>query len=218
MIRRAFSSGVWVSVSSVISGVQRRLVGVADAGELLDLAAAGLGVHAFHVTVLADRERGVDEDLDELVLAHHPPHRFTRTSVRGDGGADDGAARGGRLHRDEADPQDVGVAVFAAEAESLRGWVRTTSPSSSVTCRPASSSNSDRTRAGGRLAGTGEPGEPQADALLVARRVGLAEDLGGLRPGEPRRQQLALARYSSRTWVPEMFIVFVPAGIFETSS
>jgi hypothetical protein len=46
-------------------GRLRRLVRVVDAGEVRDLAGAGLGVQPLGVARLADRERRVDEDLDE---------------------------------------------------------------------------------------------------------------------------------------------------------
>ena len=45
------------------------LVGVADAGEMLDEARAGLGVEALGVALLDDLERGVDPDLDEARAA-----------------------------------------------------------------------------------------------------------------------------------------------------
>ncbi len=46
-------------------------VGRVDAGEVLELAAAGLAVQALGVARLDHRERGVDEDLDELVALDH---------------------------------------------------------------------------------------------------------------------------------------------------
>ena len=47
-------------------GVERGLVGVVDAREALDLAGAGLGVEALDVAPLADLDRGVAVDLDEV--------------------------------------------------------------------------------------------------------------------------------------------------------
>ena len=46
-------------------GVERRLVGVVDAGEARELAGPGLGVEALRVALLALLDRRVDEDLDE---------------------------------------------------------------------------------------------------------------------------------------------------------
>ena len=42
------------------------------------------------------------------------------------------------------------------------------------------------------LAGAAQAGEPDAEALLMARRIHLAQDLGRLGPGEPLGQQFAL--------------------------
>ena len=45
---------------------------------------------------------------------------------------------------------------------------------------------------GGALAGTAQAGKPDAEALFVAGRVHLAQDLGSLGAGEPFRQQFSL--------------------------
>ena len=82
-MRRAFSSGVGVTVSSVSSGASGRLVRVVDAGETFDLAAARLGVHALDVARLADLQRRVDEHFDEVVGADHA--RARRRASRGTG-------------------------------------------------------------------------------------------------------------------------------------
>ena len=47
---------------------------------------------------------------------------------------------------------------------------------------------------GGGLARTAQTGEPDADALAVARRVHLLQDFGGFLAGEPLGQQLALGQ------------------------
>ncbi|MOA69647.1 hypothetical protein D3C78_1979530 [compost metagenome] len=49
----------------------RRLVGTIDAGEVQQLAAPGLGVKPFDVAGLHDIKGGIDEDLDEVDVAHH---------------------------------------------------------------------------------------------------------------------------------------------------
>ena len=46
----------------------------------------------------------------------------------------------------------------------------------------------------GALAGAGQAREPDAEALLVARRVGRTQDLGGFLAREPGRQQAALGQ------------------------
>ena len=55
--------GLDVDFRSFGSLVRRR-----DAGEFGDLTPAGLGVKTLHVAGFADRQRGVDEDLDERVV------------------------------------------------------------------------------------------------------------------------------------------------------
>src|SRR5690242_18107067 len=49
--------------------VERRLIGRVDAGEMLDLAGAGLLVEALRIALFGDRQRSVDMDLDELAGA-----------------------------------------------------------------------------------------------------------------------------------------------------
>ena len=64
-------------------GVLRLLVGVGDAGELLDLAGAGLRVEALDVARLAVLERGGDEDLDEAAVHQlRGPRRGSRGRAR----------------------------------------------------------------------------------------------------------------------------------------
>ena len=65
-------------------GVERGLVRVVDAGETLDLAGAGLGVEALDVAPLADLDRGVAVDLDEV-----PPGKLPGVVSRPAVGADD---------------------------------------------------------------------------------------------------------------------------------
>src|SRR5256885_10388014 len=55
-------------------GREGGLVGGGDAGELRDLARAGLLVETLHVPLLADVERAVDQDLDEVAGPHEGPH------------------------------------------------------------------------------------------------------------------------------------------------
>ena len=48
--------------------LERRLVGRADAGEILDLAGARFFVETFHVALFGERQRCVDKDLDEIAV------------------------------------------------------------------------------------------------------------------------------------------------------
>src|SRR5918998_4425436 len=114
---RRFLVGLYVQL-----GGDGRLVGVGDAGELRDLAAEGLLVEALDVPVGADVERRVHEDLYKA-LAHVAPHLVPYLLERRDGGDDHAHAVAREKVRHEPDPQDVRVAVLAAEAEAL-GEVR----------------------------------------------------------------------------------------------
>ena len=69
MICAADSSRVCRSVWTVTSGFSGAFVRRGDAGELLDLAGARLFVEALRVALLADFERRVDEDFDEIAPA-----------------------------------------------------------------------------------------------------------------------------------------------------
>ena len=100
-------------------GVLRRLVGVGDAGELLDLAGAGLRVEALDVALLADLDRGLDVGLDEAAV-HHLARLVADLAVGRDRGGDHRHAVAGQQVGDERDAADVGVAVLLREAEALR--------------------------------------------------------------------------------------------------
>src|SRR5918997_7055853 len=86
-----------------------RLVGVGDAGELLDLPGESLLVEALDVPLGANLERGIDEDLDEV--DDPAPHLIARLLVGRDGADDNTNPVASEQVRHEADPQDVYVAV-----------------------------------------------------------------------------------------------------------
>ena len=106
------------------AGVERhlggvgRLVGVAHAGELRDLAGERLLVEALRVAADALLERRRDVDLDEV--ADGLARRLARRLVRRDGRDEHGHAVAREQVRDEGDARDVEVAVLAREAEALR--------------------------------------------------------------------------------------------------
>ncbi len=52
-------------------GVLGRFIGAVDAGEVFDLACAGLPVKPLGIALLADLQGGVDEDFNELAFIHH---------------------------------------------------------------------------------------------------------------------------------------------------
>jgi hypothetical protein len=112
----------------------------------------------------------------------------------------------------KADAQDVGVAVLLAEAEAL-GEVR----ADHVAIEDgdlASAFEQERGQhlGGGALAGAAQAGEPDAEALLVARGIHLAQDLGGFGAGEPLGQEFALGEVLITHLGAGDVGVFAPAG------
>lgn len=100
-------------------GMERRLVGVVDAGEAFEFAAAGFGVEAFHITAFALFERGIDEDLDELIGADaidHLAHGVAGVAEGADDGANHDSVVPDDFGSDKANPKDIGIAIFAAKA------------------------------------------------------------------------------------------------------
>ncbi len=120
--------------------------------------------------------RRVHEDLDEVVAAHQVAHVVAGGAVGADGRADHRAAVAHDLRRHVADAADVDVAVFLAEAQTL-GQVR--AHHVAVQHRHLAAMLQQQLGqhlGGGRLARAAQAGEPDADALLVAGRVGLGQD------------------------------------------
>ena len=99
-------------------GRERLLVGIGHAGELGNLAGARLGVQPLHVSFLAYVDRGIDEDLDEVVDLS--PDLVADVAVGRDRRRDRYHAVAGEDRRHPADAADVGVAVLLRESEPLR--------------------------------------------------------------------------------------------------
>ena len=163
------------------------LVGVVDAGEALDLALAGGGVDAALVGLLADLERGGDVDEEEGAELLDDLARGVAAGLEGrDRGGDDGGAGLGQLRGHEADAVDVLLAVFAGEAE-LRGQLGADGVAEEE--RDAAAAllveGDVQGACDGVLAGVGVAGKEDGETLLVAGRVGLAEDADDLGVGEP---------------------------------
>ena len=101
--------------------VGRLLVGIGDAGELLDQACPRLGVQALAVPLLADLDWGRDVDEQEVAhLGNHLPDLVSRGRERRDRRADRDAAVLGDLSGDIADPRDVQIAVGPGERQAGR--------------------------------------------------------------------------------------------------
>jgi hypothetical protein len=110
----AFFDGFGVGVALDL-GVERRLVGVADGGEVADLADEGAVIEAFGVAVDAGGERGVDVDFDE---AAEPFSGFgAHGGVGRDGGDEGDDAAFDEAFGSQGDAADVLFAVLAAVTE-----------------------------------------------------------------------------------------------------
>lgn len=105
------------SINNQIS-LSRSLIGVIDTSEALDLAATSTLVDTALVGLLAVLERSVDVNEEERArLGDGVTGILARFLVGGDGGGDDGGTGAGQLRGNEGNALDVGVAVFAGEAE-----------------------------------------------------------------------------------------------------
>ena len=114
-----------------------RFVRVVDARSSRGSRRAGPCIHPLGVAPLAHQQRRIDEDLDEPIAPDHCPHFVARRAVRTDRRAHRGPAVPHDLRGHEADAPDVGVAVLLLKPSPCERCVRTTSPSSNVTWRPA---------------------------------------------------------------------------------
>src|SRR5262249_2852730 len=124
-----------------------------------------LGVQALDVAPRALVERRGDVDLDEA-LADHLADGVTRLGVGRDGGDDDAGAVARQQLGDEADAQDVGVAVLAREAEAL-AQVGAADVAVQMLDEDAAPLELGADDLGDRaLAGTGQAGEPEGESMV----------------------------------------------------
>src|SRR5436190_22059864 len=93
------------------------------------------------------------------------------------------------LGGDEGDAGDVGVAVFFREAESFGEVCADDIAIEERGLATVFEEARDKDLGGRGFAGGRKAGEPDADALLMPRRVALRENRRGLGPREPRRQR-----------------------------
>ena len=189
-------SGSTSVVSITTSASVRLLVGIGDAGELLEDPGPRLGVEALAVPLLAHLERRGDVDQDEpAARLDHPTDLLAGRVVRGDRGADGDATVLGDLRGDEADAPDVEVAVLLGEPE-LGAEVLAHQVAVEQGDRAAADLEQlDQQGVGdGRLARAGETGEEDREPLLRPRRVGLAQLAADLGVGEPLRDLPALGQ------------------------
>ncbi len=169
-----------------ISAIFRRLVGLIDAGEILDLAGKRALVEALGVARDAFIERGIDENLDELALRQQLAHHAPLGAERRDERAQHDEAGVGHQLGDFADAADVLDAVALGEAQVAVETVADIVAVEQQRMRTA------RVQAGfdqigdGRFAGARQAGEPQHHRLVMHQPAalgladgdGLAMDIG----------------------------------------
>src|SRR5262249_4007273 len=160
-----------------VRAVARRLVRIVNPREVLDLAAPRFGVQSLGVTLFADFQRRVNEDLDEMSSADHIPHVVARRAVRADRRADGHAAVPHDLRSDKSDAADVDVPVGFAEPQTLRK-ARANDVAIQQRDRAAVFEHEREENLGRRgFARAAQPREPDADSLAMSWRVGLGEYL-----------------------------------------
>src|SRR4051812_31900553 len=191
LLRRALRDRIAVRVDDQVGG-DGRLVWIAHAGEVGDLAPHRLAVEALHVPLYEGVERGVCVDLQERnpFLVGEPSHLGPGFGVGRDGGGHDPHAVAGEEAGDEPDAADVRIAILAGEPETLRQMRAHLVTVEDLHLPLDGKRLADllRERA---LARSGESGKPEDEAGLARLPVDpahsshvRAEDLGYLGPGE----------------------------------
>ena len=147
--------------------------------------ARGFGVETLPVPSLTLLERGRDMDQDEPAPRplDHPSYLGTGRVEGRDRRADRQPTVPRDLRGDEPDAQDVGLAVLAAEAQTLREMVAHDVAVERGDGAVAALEDVVHQGSGeGRLAGAGEPGEEEDGALLGRAAAGPSR-------GSPRRRR-----------------------------
>jgi hypothetical protein len=167
--------------------VGRRLVRRGDPGELLDLAGARLLVEALHVALLADLDRAVDEDLDEIAGLHERAHLVAVGPIRRDEGRDGDDAGVGEELRDLADAPDVLGAILGREPEILVQAVPDVVAVEDVGADAALGEPLLEVDRDGGLARAREPGQPYGRALVTVQLLAILAVHRALVPDDVRR-------------------------------
>src|SRR6266545_262739 len=144
------------------------LVGIGHPREVRDLSGDGLLVQALHVSPGDLLERGLDVHLDKV--ADQLAIAIADLPIRRDRGAHGDHAVPHQQVGDEADPQDVGVAILLGECQAL-GQVRSHHVAVQELDPVASLAERRHEQLGdGGLAGPGQPGEPDAEPSVLGHR------------------------------------------------
>src|SRR6266850_725861 len=173
-------------------GLQRLLVGIADAGEVLDDPLARLLVEALRVARLDHVERRLDEHLDEgrvTLLAD----LVADLAIGRDRGRDRRDAVAREHVGDVSDATDVRVAVFLGEAEALREVLAHFVAVEDLDATSLRLQDRREVRRERALARTGESREPEDETLVAHEFV-----VRRLKWGEGERGRVAQRIWPSR--------------------
>ena len=174
-------------------GVEGCLVGITYAGEIRDLAAQGSGIEALHVSLQQLFQGTVDEDLDEI--ANSRAHLVTHRAIWRDGGGDDKHSVAGQELGHKTDAPDVDVAIFLGEAKAPGKVLPDDVTVEDLDPLGAQSQLGCQRGGDGRLARSGQAGEPDGHA---ARRLPAVADHFSRRSAVVR----VSVHGSSRTFLP----------------
>ena len=166
----------------------RRLVGIVDAGEVLDQTGAGFLVQALRIALLGFRERHFDIDLDEIHAAidMQLAHDIAIGTVRRDEARQHDHAGVDEQLGDLADAADVLGAIFGREAEVLvdaEADVVAVEPVYEMAATVQHFFERDRD---GALAAAGKAREPDRRALLLQELAALLAGHFAFVPGHIR--------------------------------
>jgi len=98
-------------------GVERRFVGIVDAGEALDLASPRFFVEPFGVSRLAHLKRSIHEDLDEISRFHGSPDAVAVDAVGTDKSGDGDDARFAEELGHGSNPADILLAILGRKSQ-----------------------------------------------------------------------------------------------------
>ena len=165
----------------------RRLVGGVDAAEAGDLAGARAPVEALGISRLTDRERGVDEHLEEAVGGQALAHAGPILAVGADRGHEDDEAGVLQEARCLAEAPHVFGALLRREAEISAQAEAEVVAVEDVAVVAAGVEQGVDPRGDRALAGAREAGEPDDDAALTEPPRALLGADGGVMPANVGR-------------------------------
>src|SRR6185312_7047104 len=159
----AFLNGFAIRIDNH-ARIERRLVRIGNAGEVIDLARERALVKALGITARQDFNGALDIDFQKSF--DRRARLIAGAAIWGDCGDNNGHTVARQQSGNEADPADVGVAVIAAETESLRKMLADDVAIEQLHARPALTQPGNEAFGQRRLARAGESGEPDREAFV----------------------------------------------------